>query len=134
MVLILVTGARDWQDSNSIRSVLSSYIKKKESDGCVTLVHGGCTGADIMCGDIAKQLGFTSICMAADWGKYGRAAGPIRNKQMVDYVLDQNKTHGEPVYMYAFHNNLAKSKGTANCVNYARSKGIIPTIIRSGTI
>jgi len=51
----------------------------------------------------------------ADWERYGRAAGPIRNRQMIET---------KPNLVLAFHNNLALSKGTKNTVDQARKAKI----------
>ncbi len=48
------------------------------------LVSGGChTGADRFAEEIARQMGMTIIIHHADWDKYSKAAGPIRNSQIV---------------------------------------------------
>lgn len=47
----------------------------------------------------------------ADWDKYGRAAGPIRNKQMLEYILEEN-----PI-VAAFWDG--KSRGTKNMIDQA---------------
>jgi hypothetical protein len=52
----------------------------------------------------------------ADWDKYGKAAGPIRNKQMLD--------EGKPQAVIAFSYDLARSRGTANMVAQARDAGL----------
>ena len=49
----------------------------------------------------------------ADWEKYKKRAGPIRNREMIDSGV---KT------LYAFPDD--RSKGTIGCVEYAVSKGV----------
>ena len=68
-----------------------------------------------MCGWMAKQLGFEVREYPAKWDEHGKAAGPIRNRQMFDSE--------KPELVIAFHNDLANSKGTKDMVAYARSKG-----------
>ena len=48
----------------------------------------------------------------ADWQKYGRAAGPIRNKQMLD--------EGSPDLVIAF----AGGRGTENMVKQSEAKKV----------
>jgi len=69
-----------------------------------------------MTGYVAKKYGLEVIWFPADWEKYGRAAGPIRNKQMI--------MEGKPDLVVAFHNNISKSRGTKNMVTQARRHGI----------
>lgn len=57
----------------------------------------------------------------ADWKTYGRAAGPIRNRQML--------TCGQPDLVLAFHDALEISKGTANMVKIARKAGVPVVVI-----
>jgi len=45
----------------------------------------------------------------ARWDLYGRAAGPLRNSQMLK--------EGKPNLVIAFHDNLDSSKGTKDMVN-----------------
>jgi hypothetical protein len=52
----------------------------------------------------------------ADWETYGKAAGPIRNTQML--------TEGNPDMVAAFHNDISKSKGTKNMIVQAKKAGI----------
>lgn len=124
MTFILVTGSRDWHDSELIRSVLQQHVNEE-----VTLIEGGCKGADCLCAKVANEFGFKVVEMPANWGKHGRAAGPIRNREMVNMLLS-HIAKGKPGYMYAFHDNLSTSAGTKDCVEYARSKGITPLLIQ----
>lgn len=80
-------------------------------------MHGGATGADDMAGACAEFADSITevIVVKADWKQYGRAAGPIRNQQMIDC---------HPDLVLAFHNDLEHSKGTKDCVNRARKAGI----------
>lgn len=65
---------------------------------------------------VAQSQGYTVESYPADWKRYGRAAGPIRNRQMLE--------EGKPDLIIAFHSNLAESRGTANMVKIARKAGI----------
>jgi len=59
------------------------------------LLHGGARGADAAIGRAAQQLGWSSLVMpaqcqlnassmAAQWQLHGRAAGPIRNRELLE--------------------------------------------------
>lgn len=112
---VLVTGDREWDDVETVVAVLSLLPK-----GTV-VVHGAARGADTIAGLVAKELGFSVVEYPADWKKFGKSAGPIRNRQMVrDEALK-----GWPIELVlAFHNNLEKSKGTKDMVSVAESAGI----------
>jgi hypothetical protein len=75
-------------------------------------IEGEAKGADSLARDVALELGFKVLSFPADWDKYHRAAGPIRNRQML--------TEGKPDLVLAFHQDLTRSKGTKNMVTLAR--------------
>jgi hypothetical protein len=52
------------------------------------LLHGAARGADQAIAAAADQLGWPQIACPAAWREHGRAAGPIRNRQMLERSLD----------------------------------------------
>ena len=81
------------------------------------LVSGGCKGTDKMAERFAKKNIIPIRVFIADWKKYGKAAGPIRNKQMIDYIKDSEKR-----YVIAFTSD--KTKGTRNAIKLAVKNSI----------
>lgn len=118
--VILITGAREWSNESVMRDALNRW---KDLGKQVFLIHGECRGADNMAGEISDEYGFTVLSKPAEWNKYGRAAGPIRNAEMVKQAASF-KTRGIPTIVLAFHDNLEESKGTKNCVNLAKKTGL----------
>ena len=110
-MIVLVTGARDYKDRAKIRARLALLPKD------ALVIHGACHlgGADILADEEAKALGLRVRPFPADWRKHGRAAGPIRNRAMLDATPD---------LVLAFHPDLARSRGTADCVAEACRRGI----------
>lgn len=115
---VLICGSRNWTDEFTIEE----YIKTLPPQSVV--IHGDCRGADKMAGKLAVKHGHSVMAFPAKWGKFGRAAGPMRNRQM---ILD-----GEPDLVVAFHNNLTESKGTKNMMKQAGKAGIESILHRSG--
>lgn len=121
---VLVTGDRNWTNKDRIREVLSAL----DDFGCI--IEGGARGADTLAREVAKELGVPHCPRGdagglpgpymADWDKFHKAAGPIRNRLMV--------SDGKPNLVVAFHNDILESKGTLDMVRFARSKKI-PTYI-----
>jgi hypothetical protein len=119
---ILVCGGRNFIDRSIIFETLYDYCDlrglKTDEDKygnwlpCVTIIHGGASGAD----SIADDWAIINWCpveeFKADWKKYGKAAGPIRNKQMLD--------EGKPDVVIAFPGG----RGTQNMVQLAEERGI----------
>lgn len=68
-----------------------------------------------MAGEMAQILGYTVIAVPAEWKKYGKRAGIMRNQKMFD--------EHHPDLVLAFHKNIAESKGTKHMMEYAKKKG-----------
>lgn len=51
------------------------------------LLHGGARGADRAVGRAARQLGWPVEVLPADWRRHGRAAGPIRNRELLELAI-----------------------------------------------
>jgi hypothetical protein len=109
MARVLVCGDRYWTDKEMIKEKLS-----KNKDNIDMIIEGGANGADRLASECAKELGIPVMEFPANWKKYGRAAGPIRNRQMLD--------EGKPEVVLAFHDDITKSKGTKNMVEQARKR------------
>lgn len=103
---IAVTGGRDFNDAELVRRTLSAIRFSKDD----VLVHGACRGADTLAAEVASRIG-TQEPHPADWKKYGRAAGPIRNREMLSSGVDM---------LIAFPGGA----GTRNCVMIAEELGI----------
>ena len=113
-MLVLVCGDRNWDDRKTI------YLRLEKLPVGSVVMHGGCQGADEIAGIMAGRLGFEVRVFEADWDEFGKAAGPIRNRQMLDQ---------KPDLVIAFHLDLKKSRGTRNCLEVAEQRGIETELI-----
>jgi len=111
---LLVTGSRDWTDRQRVFDVLNRLRP-------TVIIEGGARGLDTIVSQLAKSWGIPIITFPADWRTYGKAAGSIRNQQMLD--------EGKPDYVVAFP--LPQSKGTWDMVRRARKAGLAIEIINS---
>ena len=114
---LLVCGSRYWINREAILKKLRTYPKN------TVLIHGACKGADSLAASIGRELGFDTISFPADWARYRKGAGPIRNQQMLD--------EGKPTHVIAFHENLANSAGTKDMINKAMNVGLTVDLITS---
>jgi predicted Rossmann-fold nucleotide-binding protein len=85
------------------------------------LLHGGARGADAAIARAAHQLGWFSLVMPAQWQQHGRAAGPIRNRELLQQAIARAVAHSSPgsmasVLVVAFPGGA----GTASLVQHAR--------------
>jgi len=85
------------------------------------LLHGGARGADAAIARAAHQLGWSALVMPAEWRRHGRAAGPIRNRELLELAVARAEAHTSPgvstsVLVVAFPGG----SGTASLVREAR--------------
>ena len=102
---ILVCGGRNYRDPDAVYSALDYY-----SPTCV--IEGGASGADCYAAEWADKTGTPHIQFNAKWEKYGKSAGPIRNREMV--------VKGRPDLVIAFPGG----RGTENLIKVANSYGV----------
>lgn len=111
---ILVTGSRDWTDSRLLCEAISAAADEA-GRGRVVIVHGACPrGADKLADLYAGAQEFGVERHPADWkGGYGKAAGFVRNAQMVKLGAD---------VCLAFIKD--GSRGATHCADLAEKAGI----------
>jgi len=106
---LLVCGGRNYNDAESVFETLDSLVV--ERGPIEVLIHGNSRGADTLADDWATERKIDVISVPADWRKYGRAAGPMRNAEMLRH---------EPDVVLAFPGG----KGTRSMVKLARAADI----------
>lgn len=131
---ILVCGSRNYGQEKFeywiIRTILDELLRhwRDHNSDKMTLIEGGGKGADSVAFDWARDeyLRVDHLSFPADWDTYGKAAGPIRNQQMLD--------EGRPDLVLAFTSNLKESKGTKDMVTRAAKAGVEVRIIETTSI
>lgn len=106
----MICGGRDFSNKELCFSSIQKFIEEENLDySQIIILEGECpTGADSFAKEFAILHNILFEKYPADWKKYGKAAGPIRNKEMVnncDCCL-------------AFWNY--KSKGTKSSIDYCK--------------
>lgn len=120
MKRLIVTGSRHWTDIKTIKDALLEAIDGQWES--TTIVHGDCpTGADAIAHSIALLFGLTIERYPANWNKYGRTAGPLRNQGMADLGAD---------VCLAFP--MSDSRGTFDMIKRAKAAGIKTIIYKTG--
>ncbi len=86
---ILVCGGRDWDNRTLTDGVLDGFREQyHEKDQPIVIVEGGAQGADTLAKEYAVKHNIPCEEFAAEWKKYGRAAGPVRNSKMLKSGID----------------------------------------------
>jgi hypothetical protein len=96
--MIAIVGSIGFQNPDLVRT----YVRTLLPD--TTVISGAAEGVDSIAELEARACGLSVVIFPADWKTFGRAAGPIRNRQIVD-TADS---------VVAFWNG--RSRGTLNTV------------------
>lgn len=90
------------------------------------VVHGGARGVDGVAENWAKLNNVPTSVYMADWEEYGRAAGPIRNSEMLE-------AHPDIDLGLFFPSGLSRksSPGTYDMLDKARAVGIKPIVFNA---
>lgn len=112
MYTVIVTGSRHYKSSGNIEDVMITTWRAHNHEIFVKV--GDCsTGVD----NIVRRWCHACIgpdsyqVFEADWTRYRKKAGPIRNHTMID-------SGGDICYAWP----LEDSRGTKDCAEYAKSK------------
>lgn len=123
---VLVCGSRTFTDYEKMKRILDGY-------DITDIIEGEARGADRLAGVYGKDRGIPVHKFPADWDTHGKAAGPIRNKQMlVEGKPDLCIAFLGPVAISEFTSGLSDSKysrGTKNMIDQAVKAGIETKVI-----
>lgn len=109
MTRVLVCGGHNYTNADRIFKVLDRAVQNL---GLTVLIHGAARGADSIADGWAKLHEVEVIAFPADFKRYGKTGGPIRNTQMI--------TEGKPDICIAFPGGW----GTDDMVKKAREAGL----------
>lgn len=110
---VIIAGSRSFADYEKLKSVCDSILPNQYSEPRITILSGTSSGSDSLGERYAHERGYALQRHPADWKKYGKAAGPIRNRQMAENAD----------VLIAFWNG--RSKGTKNMIETAKKLGLI---------
>ena len=109
LMRVLVCGGRNYTDW---RAVSDALRRLHDNTPIEIIIHGCASGADTLAARWAFLAGICVHAFGADWAPHGKAAGPIRNQQMLD--------KGRPNLVVAFPGG----KGTADMLRRAEAAGV----------
>lgn len=106
---VLVCGGRDFRDVTAVYHALDQLDARYP---ITHLIQGGARGVDEIAAQWAEARHKELRTFPAHWDLHGKAAGPIRNKQMLE--------EGHPEIVVAFPGG----RGTENMVQLAEKAGV----------
>lgn len=112
---ISISGSRYYNDYQNFSRILRYY---KENIHITHINIGDAKGVDSMCVRFCQENNINYTILKADWNKHGKAAGPIRNDDIIKdtllliaFPLDESK-------------GCEKSKGTWDAINKGIKNGL----------
>ena len=108
---VILSGGREFSNWGLFKMKVSAYILLLDPDD-TEIVSGDAKGADALAENYAAEYHYPYKQFRADWERWGKPAGPIRNREMAAYG-----TH-----LIAFWDG--QSPGTKNMIEEATSVGL----------
>lgn len=106
---VIVCGGRDYSNVQRLEALMDGFLREF---GISRVIQGGADGADRLALKWAWKRGIPCDNFPADWALHGKAAGPIRNAQMLK--------EGRAQMVIAFPGG----RGTADMIRQARAAGV----------
>ena len=123
MIRIIIAGSRKFNDYSKMLNKLDELgIHLLATMDDIEIVSGHAPGADTLGEKFAKANNYPLKIFSAEWDKYGKAAGPIRNEQMAKYAAEADRG-----MLIAFP--IGESMGTRNMIKLAKQYGLEVNVI-----
>jgi hypothetical protein len=111
---IIIAGSRNFNDYNLLKSSCDNLLTQFTN---IEIVSGTARGADKLGERYAREKGYDIKEFPANWDKFGKRAGYIRNDEMAQYAD----------WLIAFWDGT--SKGTKHMIDLANKRGIKVEIV-----
>lgn len=95
---VAIVGSRTFNDYNKLQEFING-VCERENIVIDTIVSGGAIGADRLGERYANEHGIPTVVFLAEWNKYGKRAGIIRNVQIIEncdvcFAFWDGESHG----------------------------------------
>ena len=115
---IIIAGGRDFMDYNLLKEKTNKILQEKKVTHKIVIISGCARGADTLGLRYASENTFDVEEYPADWDKYGKKAGYVRNVEMAENADA----------LIAFWDG--KSKGTKHMIDIAKERNLPIRVIR----
>ena len=113
----IIAGGRDFMDYNLLKEKVNKILQEKKVTHKIVIISGCARGADTLGLRYASENAFDVEEYPADWDKYGKKAGYMRNVEMAKNADA----------LIAFWDG--KSKGTKHMIDIATERNLPIRII-----
>lgn len=115
MFRVIIAGSRNFNDFELLEKKMLYFLQNKKN---IIVLCGGARGADDLGRQFAEMHDFMVEMFPADWKKFGKRAGVVRNREMA-------KSASACVVFWD-----GQSRGTANMIEEAKRAGIPLRVVR----
>lgn len=112
---VIIAGGRDFTNYVKLERICDYYLQNTDN---IEIVSGNARGTDILGEKYAEKRNYKLKIFPADWDKYGKSAGYIRNNEMAKY--------GDA--LIAFWDGT--SRGTENMIEQAKKNDLKIRIVK----
>ncbi len=113
---IIIAGTRTYEDYAEFSSVMDKVLPPAERYKKIVIICGDARGADALARQYAEEKGYENRVFYADWDRFGKRAGHIRNAEMHKSI--ENEENKACILFWDM-----KSPGTKSNINIARFQG-----------
>ena len=118
---VIIAGSRGFSNYKLLKEKCNEYLREKRKEYNIIIISGGARGADTFGEKYAQDEGFSLEVFPANWNKFGKSAGFIRNEQMAE-VADA---------LIAFWDG--KSNGTKHMIEIMENKKLLVRVVNYET-
>ncbi len=116
--VILVSGSRDFHSKALVLDVMRQSFRAGDC-----LIHGCARGVDSWAEEAARSAGVPVSRRPADWDRYGKRAGMLRNTAMLAETL------AAPSYLILIFWD-GQSRGTKHMIDACQARGAAYSVVR----
>ena len=118
MIKVIIAGTRDFNDYDFLKKNVDYFLQGiNPNNEEIEIVSGNARGADKLGERYAKEHNLPVKLFPANWDKYGKRAGYLRNQEMANYAD----------VLIAFWDE--KSKGTKHMIDIAKKQGLTVIVV-----
>ena len=118
---VIIAGSRGFSNYKLLKEKCNEYLREKRKEYNIIIISGGARGADTLAEKYAQDEGFSLEVFPANWNKFGKSAGFIRNEQMAE-IADA---------LIAFWDG--KSHGTKHMIEIMENKKLLVRVVNYET-
>lgn len=109
---VIIAGSRHFNNYYLLRNYADKLLERKKEDYNIIIMSGHCYGTDLLGERYAVERKYGLEIYPAEWSRYGKRAGPLRNAQMAEAA-------DALIAMWD-----GESRGTKSMIELAKEKGL----------